>query len=508
MFGTDQGLLLKMQNMTLGHALSYAAGLAFRAHNGDLHAATQEFCSLLTRANYPLPANPHQFVALWGPRLDDAGEIESHAARSGRHPQLTEQQVATCYLQCIGWWQAGRSGPYRSVADLVSSDAIVHAIVNHSGVTNETLASSLKAFDPHLQYGKVRGRPFLDEQHRSDRMAECARKLRTFRADKRWVVWVDEKVLCFSKSSAMGWFSTNAEDYGWRLPTPKHGRQDLKIKYIIAVNYVLGPVWIKFYTGTSGMPADREGCAYRVSSHAEQHGWPVGSHVLHCHPHCCCPARAAALRVVRVTRMQPQHAETVGECCSCQCLILGLPIGQGVTPVVTPAILFIYVLLPLHLNQQAGRLQQHHIPLVHVQPHPTLATCYIQLYLPAYGSCLNCIHANCWLMVQHSICLLLISAALARTHTACKRVPATFYGLQLQKTSMLHVAALALKGMLAAAVCCVALQQHVVHSLNPSAFGFLAELSPGSAWPCRCNCCTACISTCACRPAQERRHMA
>lgn len=206
---------------------------------------------------------------MWGPRLLDSGEIEEYASNSGRPKTLTDAQIAACYVEARNWWLAGRAAPYASAAQLISDSTVVHTIVTDAGITSETLTRNLKEYDPHFKYGALHDRAFLDDAHRQGRI-ECStvNKAR-FDDDKQRVVWVDEKVLCLSQETCHGWYSSAAEDYHWRLPVPTHQSKPVKIKYIIGVNYLLGPVWIKFFTGTSDMPADRDGHAYRVSSALE-----------------------------------------------------------------------------------------------------------------------------------------------------------------------------------------------------------------------------------------------
>jgi hypothetical protein len=255
--------------MTHPTLYKYAAGLAWKRKKGNAAAATTAFHKYLLEAGYELPTNPHEYVTTWGPRLHDNGEIEDHASNRGRPKTLTVAQIATCYVECLNWWQAGRAAPYASAEQLITDNAVVHTIVTDAGITPETLTRNLKDYDPHFKYGPLHDRAYLDERHRQDRV-ECSMvNKERLPADKPYVVWVDEKVLCLSQETCMGWYSSAAEDYHWRLPVPTHQSKPIKIKYIIGVNYLLGPVWIKFFTGTSGMPANREGHAYVVSSALE-----------------------------------------------------------------------------------------------------------------------------------------------------------------------------------------------------------------------------------------------
>lgn len=313
-----------MQNMTYPPIYQYTAGQVWRTCHGNADDATTEFRLRMRAAQYEPPKNAKEYVQTWGPRLGDDGVIVGEASNSGRPRVLTDRQVTACYVEARNWWLAGRQGPYSSAEQLVAESAVVHNIVADAGITPETLTNNLKAFDPSFKYGVVRDRAYLDDQHRQARIDVSEKNKARLPADKAAVVWVDEKVICLSNETYMGWFSAGEEDWHWRTPVPRHANSAVKLKYIIGVNYLLGPVWIKFFTGTSGMPADRDGHAYRVSSCAEQLGALLSSNMVHCLLQLCCPACGAALHIICCTWVQPQHTEAGGLRCICQCLILSL----------------------------------------------------------------------------------------------------------------------------------------------------------------------------------------
>ncbi|WIA44529.1 hypothetical protein OEZ86_007264 [Tetradesmus obliquus] len=249
--------------MTLTVGLEAAAGLAYRANRGNVNAATAAMRTMLEDAGLPVPSNPLQYMRIWGPRMDVDGNIVVPESGSGRPPKLTDAQTHTCYAECLNWYAAGRPRPYESVHALMTTNPVVRDIITAAGVSGETLTRHMRQIDPHFQYGKVRNRPYLDAQHKRDRVTSCGEKLQVFEEQKPWVVYVDEKVMCLSQCCTRGWYSSDAEDFAWSMPRLTRNRKTIKLKYIIGVNYQLGPVWIKFFTGTTGMPWDREGCAYR-----------------------------------------------------------------------------------------------------------------------------------------------------------------------------------------------------------------------------------------------------
>ncbi|KAF6252394.1 hypothetical protein COO60DRAFT_1553282 [Scenedesmus sp. NREL 46B-D3] len=172
--------------MTLS-VVEAAAGLAYRTHPHDAAAQVAAFRALLTGANLNVPTNPH-FVATWGPRMDDDGNIARPAAHSGRPPKLTGEQVDTCYAECLNWFEVGRPGPYYSVEELIRTNPAVRSIVEHTGVSGETLTRYFKSKDRHFQYGEVRSRPYLDQAHKDERVRQSQKKLQSLPQVKQWVL--------------------------------------------------------------------------------------------------------------------------------------------------------------------------------------------------------------------------------------------------------------------------------------------------------------------------------
>lgn len=271
--------------MTYPEVVKYLAGVCFRANKSDITAATEEFQALITRAGFHLPANPWNFVQLWGPRLGSDGFIQSHAALSGQKRKLTDDDAVVLYVQALGWYDQGLPGPYESVEQFMQINEVVKHIAADTGISGRTITRRLKEIDPKFHYGKVRRKAYLDEQHRAWRLAGVEENRPIIGDRGALVVWADEKVMCMNQEKCMGWISSEHEDYAFALPIVTHQGRVVKLKYIIAVNYICGPVFFKFFTGTSGMPADRDDKAYRVSISSET-AWA------------CCLLSHAAMRVL------------------------------------------------------------------------------------------------------------------------------------------------------------------------------------------------------------------
>ncbi|WIA23048.1 hypothetical protein OEZ86_009963 [Tetradesmus obliquus] len=71
------------------------------------------------------------------------------------------------------------------------------------------------------------------------------------------VIWIDAKTMYMVVNSKYGWAMAGDEDT-YETAFPPTLKNPMKLKYYIAVNYRLGALLLVFYTGTTGMPADRD----------------------------------------------------------------------------------------------------------------------------------------------------------------------------------------------------------------------------------------------------------
>ena len=385
--------------MTFSVTHQVLACVCYRKAGGNEQQAAQALRSELQELGLPVPANCKSYVATWGPRMQHDGSIEGHAADSGRKPALTDAQIATCHAEATGWFAAGRAGPYSSMEELVTNNPKVQAIVAAANITPQTLCRHIKAAFPGFRYGKAAIKDALTDVHRRERVAACKRNLQMSQRQLHLAVWVDSKSMILVIKSRCGWLDTNVCDYEVRKRPPQCGSQIINLKYYIAVNALLGPVWLAFTTGTTGMPGNRGGHNYKVRScHKQARAAPptrmrrrrleLGSPTLCTHTHMFIAAR-----------VQPQHTETISHCCSGQQAVFLCPGTQATVSIVCTCVVLACVLLPMHFNQQVGWNQCHGIPPVPIEVQRA-AIADRQLHAATGGMDLNSIELNEWLLVH------------------------------------------------------------------------------------------------------------
>lgn len=240
------------------------AGIVWRAAHGQLSKAVRDFSNLLVKAEMQLPANVREFVAAWGPCLNEDGTIRSGASRSGRKRKLTDAQVEACYEQASNWAQLGRSRPYGSMQEMVETNPVVKGVVQATGVTAGTLAKKMKLMHPTFGWKQVAIKDILTPEHKLQRLSACKRMLAMPERALQLVVWIDAKSMILTVTKRHGWVDTRVRDYEERKRPPQQQGKIINLKYYIAVSPLLGPLWLRFCTGTTGMPWNRDGKAYKV----------------------------------------------------------------------------------------------------------------------------------------------------------------------------------------------------------------------------------------------------
>lgn len=343
------------------------AGVHFRLAGGNVQQAARALRSQLKELQLPVPADCGAFVENWGPRLNDDGSIDGHAQLSGRKPRLSEEQVAKCHAEATNWFAAGRSGPYGSMKELIATNPTVEAIVAAANVTPETLSRQIKKHFPHFTYGNVGTKDPLTADHLRERVEACNRNLRLSLRRLHLMVWVDSKSMILVIKGRRGWIDTSVCDYEVRRRPPQVGSKIINLKYYIAVNALLGPVWLALTTGTPGVTAARPGHTYKVSSRHKLTRAAPSMHVCCRRAQLVSPTLRAHMLMLVAACVQPQNTETVGECRGGQLLVFLCPCTQAAITVACARVELACVLLPLHFDQQVGWHQRQCIPPVPVQ---------------------------------------------------------------------------------------------------------------------------------------------
>lgn len=235
---------------------------------GDFKAAKADFLAGCKGRDFTPPRSLDWFVSYWGREWKLKGSVAGNASNSGRKLLISDAQAKVAVGVVLGWREEGRSGPYRSTKDLVKNSAAVKSILKKTGATVKTLQRAMKRVHPTLSYRKLVVKARLTEDHKEDRVTISKQNLAATDEELKTVVWIDAKTMYMNITQRYGWVDSLQEDIFETNRCSTRKSNIIKLKYYIAVNARLGGVMLVFYTGTTGMPADRDGKTYLVSAPA------------------------------------------------------------------------------------------------------------------------------------------------------------------------------------------------------------------------------------------------
>ena len=407
-------------NMTYSDIIVSAAIDAVNVKPNDIGAAVGAFTAHLRQQGLCMPTHPYRFIRYWqGRRLPD-GTIVHRATRSGRHRMLTHEQVDSAYAAIVGWEAAGRTEPYESKEDLVDNCAVVGEVLQEAGVTITTLLKAISRLHRGFGRSRLRTRWSLSAALKEERRLLCRSLLGVPVSRLDHVVFVDAKSIFMQEKSMYGFVDPIVGRDVRRVAPAMHNRQIIRLRYYGAVNAKLGPVLLRFYTGTSTLGPNRDGHSYKVSSALEKLNRALALHIHHSLPQYSSPcAHEAAAGRIGTAHLQPQHTEALPH----RGLgILHISVHSGSHAAVIAVGLghqLCAVALALHLNHQIGRLEHHNIPPLAAH---TCGRAIAHTHTPwlTHSTCLSGILLDAHLLITQCVHCLLKGTPLPRAHAARK----------------------------------------------------------------------------------------
>ena len=236
------------------------ATLAYKRAGYRADAAVAEFlqyCKELQLETPPTGRAAESFISYWAPDWIGLCSIDGRAGCSGRKRKLDTLKLQQIHDELMGWQEAGMAGPYRSIDELIENSAVVSEIVSAANVSIDTVITRLKQEFPNLAYMKLGVKPKHSEAQLQDRYESCTIKLEEPAELRERVIFIDAKTMYMKMGARYGWVDCTKEDT-FSTTFPASLKNPIVLKYYIAVNYRLGALLLVFYTGTTGMPADRD----------------------------------------------------------------------------------------------------------------------------------------------------------------------------------------------------------------------------------------------------------
>jgi hypothetical protein len=258
-------------NMTLPDAVAYWAIIALPLCGGSFIAAGALLAKMCGWFNFPVPANPPNFVQFWKGRLTPEGKLDRHGRWAGRSREISPQDVERVYQGLINWKADGRDRPYESKEDAEANCPALIEVRKYTTVSFETIVRRIKEEHPKFHWTKLRIRWQMKPKDKQKRGTTCQELLSEYRGKLHRVVFVDQKCVHMWEEDVWGYVDLEVGYSFEGIKPARYQNRVIKVKYYGAVNSRLGAFYIRFYTGTSGMPYDRDGHNYRVRSGLKEH---------------------------------------------------------------------------------------------------------------------------------------------------------------------------------------------------------------------------------------------
>lgn len=343
--------------MTFGEVIISAAIEAAKEEPSKPAAAAKLLVAKCKSLGLNPPKNPINFVRRWQGRVTPQGKIQYRAHKAGRKSQLTAAQVEAAYKAIINWEAAGRSRPYNSAHEIENDCGPVKKLLAKTGVRVDTLIHRIKAVHPRFGREKLGARWALSEENQQERLAVALELSNTDHSELQKVVHLDAKTVHMVEEAIYGYVDLGVGYTVAGIKPARKGGKVIKLKYYAAVNAKLGAFFIRFYTGTTDMPATRDGLNYKVSSAAKQLWFVACFHIGQSmfqlsFPFCSTLAGVTAPPF----HPQPQHTPPLPHCCICIATVLELPVCDAIISVVALCHQLAAVTLSLHFHQQTHRL--------------------------------------------------------------------------------------------------------------------------------------------------------
>jgi hypothetical protein len=332
------------------------AALSYMEFSDNINAAVQDFSKHCHILDLKVPADPRKFVQRWGQEWQKHHSVVGRASRSGRKPKLSDDDAALLIVDMMNWAKFGLKGPFVSLKQLKKTSPQAKAILEAADASTSTIIRKLKEIEPKLAYKKLTVKPKLSRPQRSARLRVATHHITLNDRVLECVVWVDAKTMYMTIKTRCGWIRVD-DGTPFETTRPASKKNPITLRYYIGVCAHAGAVFLMFYTGTTGMKADRDPtCVWLVSSSNVQLGLPPSYCIINGLVDNCSPASRAASWFARY---QPHHLETLlhGTCCYCMIPCNGIiQAGLAAAAAVTPCVRLTVVLLALNSNQHTGGL--------------------------------------------------------------------------------------------------------------------------------------------------------
>lgn len=289
------------------------AAQSYAINKGNKAAALKAFRISCAAMDLQLPEDDRHFVSYWGSQYEKQGHVEGNATSCGRKPKLSAKDAEFLVADLMNWASFGLEGPFKSLTQLKKKSPRAKAILEAADACVSTVISALKKIEPELAYKKLTVKQRLSRKQKEARLRVALKHIKEHPTLLNRVVWVDAKTMYMTIKTRCGWVRLD-DEVPFETSRPASKKKPITLRYYIGVCGRAGAVFLIFYTGTTGMKANRDPHhIYLVSSPHVQLRLLLGCCCCNGLPDCFAPAGATASES---PREQPHHLKTLPlRCC-------------------------------------------------------------------------------------------------------------------------------------------------------------------------------------------------
>jgi hypothetical protein len=290
------------------------AARSFAVKDGNVAAAVEDFRNDCDKLGLKHPADVSHFVRYWGTFWKKHRHVRGKASSCGRKRKLSQEDAELLVADLMSWAKFGLKGPFQSLEQLKQVSPRAKAILEAANAATSTVISTLKEIEPKLAYKKLTVKQKLSKKQMQQRLLVAQKHVNVPRTMLHRVVWVDAKTMYMTIKTRCGWVRLD-DEIPFETTRPASKKKPITLRYYIGVCARAGAVFLAFYTGTTGMPANRDPQhIYLVSSPHVQLRLLLGccccDGPLDCFPPACCTASPPP-------RQQPHHLKMLPPGCCC-----------------------------------------------------------------------------------------------------------------------------------------------------------------------------------------------
>ena len=234
-----------------------AAVEAYYRADGNLPEAIKKFKEAVPReGDRPPDANLFSFISYWQQRWHQHGSV-AHTSPPGQPPRMDDDTARECIKVLLaGYKESGQQRYFSSMNDALKRSDYLRGQANEHGYDHATLLRRLKSEDPTLTRRLLRFIKALPKHARSKRVAYCQKLLGLPLKERKQllacIVWLDSKKLYVCPKDYLVYAPRDAQLLVTD-PRLSNSSYDIKkINYYCAVNAILGAVYFRLCTGTTG----------------------------------------------------------------------------------------------------------------------------------------------------------------------------------------------------------------------------------------------------------------